>query len=270
MAVSGDLDKLSQSLTVLNGQMQRMFGGGTPGAKGSQHAAMQNVGDYLQSAGLGKAGGMLKGLAGKNPLGFIASEAADRLGTAKDEFSSVLGARTPTAAFGHAARGAGAVLGDMPGSAVMTKLPAVLVESIDKLRDWNNSLHQANIQFADFSASMASVEAEQQARDIQLKRQQGDNRASSARDLAEAKSKLDRQLAPVEDAWAKLQNTLATWATTAASVAVKAGSFGMLNGEGSGTGAGGVVGADIHANEWMYALGEDERETRARRPGRLK
>lgn len=269
MAVSGDLDKLSQTLTVLNGKMERLFGGGTPGSPQSQHAAMQNIGDYMQSAGLDKAGGMLKGLSGKNPLGFIASEVSDRLGTAKNEFGSVLGSKSPTQAFSHASKGVDAMIGDMPGGA-MLRLPGVLVESIDKLREWNNSLHSANMQFADFSASMAGVEAEQQTRDMQLKRQQGDNRASSARDLAEAKSRLDRQLAPVEDAWAKLQNVVSSWATTAVSNAIKIGSFGMLDGSGGGTGSGGVIGNDFHANEWMMALGEDERETRERRPERLR
>lgn len=125
---------------------------------------------------------------------------------------------SPFAAAGGALSGAGDALMSsgnpyaMAGGALL-KFVGTLTEGIDKLRAWNNKLHDQNMQFAEFSASMAQVQYEQEARDFQLKRQQGDARSQTAREQAEAKSELDQRLGGIEDIWANFQNGFSTGAS---------------------------------------------------------
>ena len=65
---------------------------------------------------------------------------------------------------------------------------------------------QGTKKFAEFSSAMAGVSARQEVRDIQLSRDRGDRRAESADYLAESKSKLAQETAPIEDAMANAKN----------------------------------------------------------------
>lgn len=89
------------------------------------------------------------------------------------------------------------------------KLGEELSRSVDKLRDWNEHLHDSNMQFAEFSGAMANVQAEQLQRDIALGRERGERRAESARYLAEGKSEFNQNFTGFEDAAANIKN----WAT---------------------------------------------------------
>lgn len=88
----------------------------------------------------------------------------------------------------------------------VTKVVSLVAESIDKLRAWNDKLHEGNMRFAEFSAAMSRVEAQQEVRDIKESQRRGDRRAKSAEYLAEQKSRLSQSISPAEDAWANLKN----------------------------------------------------------------
>lgn len=88
------------------------------------------------------------------------------------------------------------------------KFAAELMKSIETVRKWADNLHQANMQFAEFSASMAQVEAESEQRRIRLSQERGDRRAPMARKLAESRDKLDKRLALWEDRWANFKASL--------------------------------------------------------------
>ena len=111
-------------------------------------------------------------------------------------------------AVGDAAMVAGGPVGLTIGA--VAKLGAGLAKSVEKLRDWNEGLHKANMAFAEFSGQMTTVQVEQEIRDMQLSRERGDRRASHARDLAEQKSKLDQKLAVFEDFGSMIQDKTAT------------------------------------------------------------
>ena len=102
-------------------------------------------------------------------------------------------------------------LGSMSGGPFGTAIAAVsgfaekVFAAIGKLRDWNETLHKANKDFAEFSASMAGVMARQEIREIHLSRERGERRAASAEYLAEGKSRLDTAVAPWEDKWAEIK-----------------------------------------------------------------
>src|SRR6202044_338431 len=93
---------------------------------------------------------------------------------------------------GHALRSAAAGVEfaggpGSPGSEVMTaplKFGAALVGTIDKVREFTDSLHQSNMQFAEFSGSMAAVQAQSDARDFNRSTASGDSRSASASRLA--------------------------------------------------------------------------------------
>lgn len=79
------------------------------------------------------------------------------------------------------------------------KLGDALGQSIEKLRKWNDVLHEGNMRFADFSGAMAAVAAKQAIRDVQLNIERGDRLARSADYLAEQKSQMERNLSQPED-----------------------------------------------------------------------
>lgn len=112
--------------------------------------------------------------------------------------------------------GVGGAAGEMAGKAMgaanvamgVVALGKAAYDAVDKLRDWTKGLHQANMQFAEWSASMSSVEAQQEMRDIELSMNKGEARAESAEFLAESMSKLNETLAPMENLFANVLNVV--------------------------------------------------------------
>ncbi len=105
-------------------------------------------------------------------------------------------------------------LGKFAGSKtleIMGDFTEQIFKGVETLRDWNQSLHNANMQFAEFSASMAAVQAQQEVRDIELSRERGDRRAAGATTLAESKHELETAFAPMEDLWADIKSWFLTW-----------------------------------------------------------
>jgi hypothetical protein len=84
----------------------------------------------------------------------------------------------------------------------------ILNGGAEQLKSWGDQLHQANIQFAEFSGSMAVVQAESAFRQAQLSQERGERRAPAAKELAQANDRFSRALAPLEDAvnnsWSKI------------------------------------------------------------------
>jgi hypothetical protein len=86
-----------------------------------------------------------------------------------------------------------------------------LFKGIERLRAWNDRLHENDRRFAEWSASMAQVMSERQMRDILLAQERGERRAPSARYREEASSAFEREMAPMEDAIGNFQNMVAGW-----------------------------------------------------------
>lgn len=156
----------------------------------------------------------------KMPIGMLAQEANRRAGMVGEGVGDI-GRGIGSERAGHIAGGifggmgkigdafgTGTPLDAMNPVSAPIKFIAAIGEGVEKLRDWNDKLHEANMKFAEFSASMARVQAEQQMRDIQLSQERGERRAESAQRLAEARHRLNRNLAPIEDAFANLKNNL--------------------------------------------------------------
>ncbi len=123
------------------------------------------------------------------------------------------------------------------------KLINVIGQTVGWIRDWGDGLHKANMQFAEYSAGMAGVQARQEVRDIWLSQERGDRRAGSAEYLAQAKNRLDRGAAPFEDLFANFMNKLGGFSLTAIAlvledikkvVSVVPGIADWLKGDGSG------------------------------------
>ncbi len=106
---------------------------------------------------------------------------------------------------GETMQGVGLATGN-PAMAVVGTFAKVLGESVEKLRRWGDALHESNMKFAEFSGGMSLVQAQQQERDIRLNQQRGDFLAPSARRAAEAQSRFNRNVAPMEDAWTQSKN----------------------------------------------------------------
>jgi len=88
----------------------------------------------------------------------------------------------------------------------MYDFAASMVESVDRLREWTDRLHQANIQFAEFSTSMTRVQVQEEIRSMNLSRERGERRAGSAEFLAESRTGLNRKFAAFEDIMGNIQN----------------------------------------------------------------
>lgn len=113
---------------------------------------------------------------------------------------------------------AGGMMGDLGGKLMSTgnpyamaagaalKFAGAVAEIPSKIKEWGDHLHEQNRMFADFSASMASVMAADDARRVGLQQEQGERRAASARELSDARYRLDKAMAPIEDAFANLKN----------------------------------------------------------------
>ncbi len=90
------------------------------------------------------------------------------------------------------------------------KFGEALMEGVEKLRHWTDSLHQSNMQFAEFSAAMSQVQAESEYRQIELASKRGDRRAETAGPLAEARDRLNEKFAYFEDQWANAKAAILT------------------------------------------------------------
>lgn len=116
--------------------------------------------------------------------------------------------QTASGLMGAGAKFSDAAFGRDNAIGYMFKFGQAIADSIEKIRDWSNQLHESNMQFAEFSESMAQVQAQSDFEQFQIKRQKGEERAESAGKLAESKNRLDRELAPIENEWAKFKNTV--------------------------------------------------------------
>ena len=120
----------------------------------------------------------------------------------------------------QAASGVGGAMSDIGGKLMTTgnpyaiaagavlKLGGVALQTVGKVKEWGDHLHEQNRMFSQFSASMAAVMAQDDARRILLEKEQGDRRSASARELSDARYRLDKSLAPIEDAFANLKNNV--------------------------------------------------------------
>lgn len=175
---------------------------------------------------------------------------------------------------GGAAFEIGEVIGDLLGGrsgqvvGTVSKFGKVLFDSMEKLRDWSEMLHQSNMRFAEFSASMASVQVEQEIRDMLLSRERGERRASAARDLAESKSRLERALSRPEDAISRILDR--SWkvgisdplASLVESTNKILEELKLIPKENRDTG-------EITMNEWMFNIGKEQWYEYYGKPGRL-
>src|SRR5205807_1239539 len=83
-----------------------------------------------------------------------------------------------------------------------------LLKTVDTVREFTDGLHNANMEFAKYSGSMAAVQAESDMRDFYRKQKQGDQLAPSAQKLSESRARLEDAAAPVDTAWKRLQNNI--------------------------------------------------------------
>ncbi len=147
-----------------------------------------------------------QGIAAMTPT---ATAAGDEMSGVAGGFKAISGAGEMLGGMGGAAEGLGAVLGPVGA------FGAALVGGVEKLQEWSKSLHNANMQFADFSGSMAQVKANQDIRDEILNMRKGEARAGSAEHLAQGMNSLNEALAPIENGIANLANqivgNLALW-----------------------------------------------------------
>lgn len=86
------------------------------------------------------------------------------------------------------------------------------VKATARLRDFADNLERANMQFAQFSGAMGQVAAEQEMREMQLSRERGDRRASTAGYSAEAAFKNKKTMAGFEDLQANMNNLVSGFA----------------------------------------------------------
>lgn len=156
----------------------------------------------------------------KKPSGFMARarEAWESLKPAGGRFSEMMTAGSGEPGVTDAQRGKAALggIGELaklipkiggPIAAVV-QFGAVMVGAIGTVQAWNQSLRAADMQFAEFSASMANVMARQEVRDIQYATARGEARAESAERREESVNRLREAFAPGGDALANTTNNL--------------------------------------------------------------
>ncbi len=83
-----------------------------------------------------------------------------------------------------------------------------LLNAVDALRSFNAQLLQSDFRFAEYSGPMARVKALTEVGDIMLSQQRGNRRAGHAEVLAESLGRLERAVAPWEDKWAAIKDTV--------------------------------------------------------------
>lgn len=153
----------------------------------------------------------------------IAGLVTDRIGEIKEGLSNTMGyakqavtGKTIGQVGGGALRAADSAIGtaipmsDAMPARLMLKFGAAMAESVDRLREWTDSLHEGNMQFAEFSGAMGAVKAKADVDAMQLSRQRGDRRAGDAATLSESRSNLNNKMAPIEDLISKVQGKFAT------------------------------------------------------------
>lgn len=112
--------------------------------------------------------------------------------------------------------GGGMMGGTMGGIFGMTiGIGVELAKLPGKVKEFADRLHEANRAFAQFSPSMAFVMAQSDMRDQFRKMQMGEDIASSAGSLANARGDITDSLAPVDTAFANLSNNFGTLITGA-------------------------------------------------------
>ncbi|MDO8671339.1 MAG: hypothetical protein Q7O66_07895 [Dehalococcoidia bacterium] len=154
------------------------------------------------------------------------------------------------------------------------KLGETVIKSVDKLKKWNEQIHQGNLKFAEFSASMSAVGARQMVRDIELSKERGERRAATAELQAQQKHRMNKELSLFEDTWGQMKNLTSAGLSFGVSSIVKFGKdvtglgkaldklntgMGVLANKLTGGGQG-----EMGLGEWMGATGEKrERENPA-------
>ena len=107
---------------------------------------------------------------------------------------------------GSAGTVAGAIPGIGPVIEGFTTLGKTMIDAIDGLRNFGEGLHDANMQFAQFSGAMMGVMAEKKVAEIGLSAERGDRLAPSAEILAEGLQELQEGIAPFEDFFREFMN----------------------------------------------------------------
>lgn len=133
--------------------------------------------------------------------------------TQTDRFKSVVGSFDVRGAFDKADGFFGSMENEFESmgrlsKTVMPEFVGVMVGSIDKLRKWTNQIQQANLQFAQFSPSMAALQMQMQFRQMQIDRERGERRYGSAKSLAEEQLRFEQDTAPAKDLWGNMINSL--------------------------------------------------------------
>ncbi len=131
----------------------------------------------------------------------------------------------------------------------VTKFGQQLFKSLDRLKKWTDSLHQANMQFAEFSGEMRAVQVERQAQEMWLGKQAGDARAESAKMLSDEKMRWAAKTQPIENFLANVGNYIGFGLEKLKNEALDVATLGLLPdapeiGEG--------------LNEWMDRVAEEE------------
>lgn len=191
------------------------------------------------------------------------------LGQMGGGFRDALGRDTVSGAAQSIAGGvtkAGEAIGGPGGAAlqIVGKFGEELAGSVDRLREWGKQLHDNNMQFAEFSASMSKVRAETEIWRIGFERQRGENRAESAGELAKANQRLAENLAPMDDAWNKFRNNFAKDLQNLTSATIE-GMAKLFGGKPDTSQKG-----QVSLAEWAeHVEGEYEKDVAARRPAQF-
>lgn len=121
---------------------------------------------------------------------------------------ALLGGGAAEGGVGAAGRIAG-VLGPVGAVVGAFGLLAVgTVKAVEALQEFGNKMHDQNMQFAEFSATMRGVQARQRIREIQLSKERGDRRAATAEKVAEQQHRMNEATARMKDAWDEITSQL--------------------------------------------------------------
>jgi hypothetical protein len=86
----------------------------------------------------------------------------------------------------------------MVGGGLLLFTGAIL-KSVDALKKWMDSIHNSNMQFAEFSGAMAAVQGRQQIRDILLSIERGERLAPVAEEFAQVRHDFNTRWTAVQD-----------------------------------------------------------------------
>ena len=143
----------------------------------------------------------------------------------------------------------------------LAKFGNAITDSVGTVRRWADQMHYGNMQFAEYSASMALVQARQQVRDIFYEKERGDARSDTAERLAEARSRFRQSTAGLEDAISNFFNDkMSKFIDSASEVLEKWLPKADTTGEAG------------HAHEWTWGKGEtrDDSWEKFRKPLRFR